>query len=81
MKNPHSSCSGHRQHFGGPELCLQIQPSLMVRSDIQRTSPCKGRLVRADYWTSSNHERPMTAGRADRHARCAVWKTEASCRN
>jgi hypothetical protein len=42
----YGSCSWHRQHFGGHELCLQIQPSLMVRSDFQHTSPCKGRLVR-----------------------------------
>jgi hypothetical protein len=45
----HGSCSRHWQRISGHELCLQIQPSLLVCAVFQHSTPRKSWFVRTDY--------------------------------
>ena len=76
------SCSRHWQRISGHELCLQIQPSLLVCAVFQHSTPRKSWFVRTDYRISVISGRADACGRRAEgceHAASRVTDAQAVC--
>ena len=76
------SCSRHWQRISGHELCLQIQPSLLVCAVFQHSTPRKSWFVRTDYRISVISDRADACGRRAEgceHAASRVTDAQAVC--
>jgi hypothetical protein len=80
-RTSHGSCSRYRQRLGGHELCLQIQPSLLVCAGFQHQTPRKSWLVETNYRISVMSDRADACRRrAEDCERTASRVTDAQVR-